>query len=391
MYTSGSTGRPKGVAVCHRSVVNHLAWRNDFFPVTSADRGLQKASLGFDDSVWEIFEPLLAGAELVLAPPDAQADSAGLIRLIAEHRITTACFVPSMLRVVLEEPGLEHCASLRRVTTGGEALSWELQERFFERLSASLHNGYGPTEATITATFWTCEHGDRRRVPIGRPIANTTVHVLDRHLQPVPIGVPGELCIGGVALARGYFGRPDLTAERFIPDPFATTSGGRLYRTGDLARQRPDGVLEFLGRVDEQVKLRGNRVELGEVEAALRRHPAVRDAVAQVREAAPGEHRLVAYVEPQPGGLGETGQGVAERLRQDHIAQWHARYEEIYGLGTPGSEAAFDTTGWISSYTGQAIPPSEMREWVDHTGHQCLSQSTWRPSGDSRTDRTQTE
>ena len=368
MYTSGSTGRPKGVAVCHRSVVNHLAWRNDFFPVTPADRGLQKASLGFDDSVWEIFEPLLAGAELVLAPPDAQADSAGLVHLIAERRITTACFVPSLLRVVLEEPELPRCQSLRRVTTGGEALSWELQEQFFSRMTASLHNGYGPTEATISATFQTCERGGvRRRVPIGRPIANTTIYVLDRHLQPVPIGVPGELCIGGLSLARGYLGRPALTAERFVPDPFATSPGARLYRTGDLARQRPDGVLEFLGRVDEQVKLRVNRIELGEVEAALRRHPAVREAVAQVREAGPGEHRLVAYLVPQSAANGAGGRSGPARLAQDHIAQWHARYEEIYGLGTPGSEASFDTTGWISSYTGQPIPAPEMTEWVAHT------------------------
>ena len=368
MYTSGSTGRPKGVAVCHRSVVNHLAWRHDFFPVTSVDRGLQKASLGFDDSVWEIFEPLLAGAELVLAPPESQADSAALVQLIAERRITTACFVPSLLRVVLEEPDLARCVSLRRVTTGGEALSWELQEHFLGRMAASLHNGYGPTEATITATFWTCERGGgRRRVPIGRPIANTTTYVLDRHLQPVPIGVPGELCIGGLPLARGYLGRPGLTAERFVPDPFATTPGGRLYRTGDLARHRSDGVLEFLGRVDEQVKLRGNRIELGEIEAALRQDPGVRDAVVQVREASPGEHRLVAYIVPQPAALDDGVPREAVHLAQDHIAQWHARYEEIYRGGTPGAEASFDTTGWISSYTDQPIPPPEMHEWVAHT------------------------
>lgn len=304
----------------------------------------------------------------MLAPPDTQADSAALVRLIAEHGITTACFVPSLLRVVLEEPDLARCHSLRRVTTGGETLSRELQERFFSRLTgASLHNGYGPTEATITATFWTCEPGADRRVPIGRPIANTTVHILDRYQQPLPVGVPGELCIGGVALARGYLGRPGLTAERFVPDPFATTPGSRLYRTGDLARRRADGVLEFLGRVDEQVKLRGNRIELGEVEVALRQHPAVRDAVVQVQEPEPGEQQLVAWVLSKSPGTESLPRQEAGRLAQDHIAQWHERYEEIYALGTPGSEDSFDTTGWISSYTGEAIPTAEMQEWVSRT------------------------
>jgi amino acid adenylation domain-containing protein len=365
MYTSGSTGRPKGVMVCHRSVVNHLHWRHEYFPIGPTDRGLQKASLSFDDSVWEIFEPLQAGAQLVLARPGAQADSADLARLIAERGITTACLVPSLLRVFLEEPRIEDCVSLRRVTTGGEALSLELQERFFSRLQAGLHNGYGPTEATISATFWTCERdGGRRSVPIGRPIANTTTYVLDQYLRPVPIGVPGELYIGGLGLARGYFDHPGLTAECFVPDPFSEMAGARLYRTGDRARYFADGTLEFLGRLDEQVKVRGNRVELGEVEAVLRQHPSVRESAAQVREDRPGEHRLVAYVVPEPT---ERAGSVPEQLRDEHIAQWRTRYEEIYGLGTSASDPAFDTTGWISSYTGQAIPATEMREWVSHT------------------------
>jgi amino acid adenylation domain-containing protein len=368
MYTSGSTGQPKGVMVCHQSVTNHLRWRHEYFPLTPADRGLQKASLSFDDSVWEIFEPLLAGAQLILARPGAQADSAYLARLIAERRITTACFVPSLLRVFLEEPKLTDCVSLRRVTTGGEALSLELQERFFSQHQAGLHNGYGPTEATISATFWTCERdGNRRCVPIGRPIANTTTYVLDGNLQPLPIGVPGELYVGGVGLARGYLDRPGLTAECFVPDPFGGTAGARLYRTGDRARYLADGTLEFLGRLDEQVKLRGNRVELGEVEAVLRQHPAVRESVALAREDRPGEHRLVAYVVPQltePAGSGRTD---PKQLQDEHIAQWLSRYEEIYSLGTSVSDPAFDTTGWISSYTDDAIPAKEMHEWLSHT------------------------
>ncbi|MGH7578678.1 MAG: amino acid adenylation domain-containing protein [Gemmatimonadales bacterium] len=369
MYTSGSTGRPKGVMVCHRSVVNHLRWRDEYFPVSPADRGIQKASLSFDDSVWEIFEPLLAGAQLVLAPPGAQSDSAQLVRLIAERRITTACFVPSLLQVFLEEPKLGDCVSLRRVTTGGEALSMDLQERFFSRLGARLHNGYGPTEATISATFWTCERdGHRRSVPIGRPIANTTTYVLDRYFQPVPIGVPGELCIGGAGLARGYLGRAGLTAERFVPDPFGEGVGGRLYRTGDLARYLPDGTLEFLGRLDGQVKLRGNRVEPGEVEAVLRQHPAVRECVALAREDRPGERRLVAYVVPHQAERDGSAPAAPAGVRDEHVAQWRARYEEIYRESASSvADPAFDTTGWTSSYTGQAIPSTEMHEWVGHT------------------------
>jgi amino acid adenylation domain-containing protein len=304
MYTSGSTGTPKGVMVSHRAALNHLRWRQGYFPLSPEDRGLHKASMSFDDSVWELFEPLLAGARLVLARPGGHADPGYLVQLIAEQQVTTACFVPSLLRAFLEEPGLERCASLRRVTTGGEVLPLELQDRFFSRLGADLHNGYGPTEATISATFWTCTPaGDRRPVPIGRPIANTRVYVLDRHLRPVPVGVPGELYIGGDSLARGYLGRPAFTAERFVPDPFGPLPGARLYRTGDRARYRPDGTLEFLGRVDYQVKIRGFRVEPGEIAATLAEHPDVRDGIVVAREDSIGDLRLVAYIVPAADGM----------------------------------------------------------------------------------------
>ncbi len=297
IFTSGSTGKPKGVMVCHRGVCSFLHWRCAYFPLKDTDRMLQKASLSFDDSVWEIFEPLIVGAQLIMAPPGSHQDSALLVRLISEQNITAVSFVPSMLQAFLEEPGVEKCNSLRRVTTGGEVLPMELQERFFDRLDADLYNGYGPTETTIAATFWTCTRGkNQNTVPIGHPVANTQIYLLDAHLRLVPIGVPGELYIGGIGLARGYLNQPSLTAARFIPHPFSVEPGARLYRTGDLARYRPHGDLEFLGRIDHQVKIRGFRIELGEIEAALLHCPAVREAVLIVREDIPREKRLVAYV-----------------------------------------------------------------------------------------------
>jgi FkbM family methyltransferase len=262
---------------------------------------LQKTPFSFDVSVWEFFWPLLRGARLVLARPGGHLDPAYLVRLIDEQKITTVHFVPSMLQVFLQAPRVEDCLTLRRVISSGEALPAELAERFFQRLKAELHNLYGPTEAAVDVTAWACLSEDRRqRVPIGRPIANIQIHILDGQLEPVPVGVAGELHIGGVGLARGYLNRPGLTAEKFIPDPFSTEPGARLYRTGDLARRLHDGEIDFLGRIDHQVKIRGNRVELGEVEAALASHPSVREALVVARQTEAGEQSLVAYLVPTP-------------------------------------------------------------------------------------------
>ena len=302
IYTSGSTGRPKGAMNTHRGIVNRLLWMQETYALGADDRVLQKTPFSFDVSVWELFWPLLAGARLVLARPEGHKDSRYLVDLIAGQGITTAHFVPSMLQVFLDEPDVQRCASLRRVIASGEALPVELVERFFARLSAELHNLYGPTEAAVDVTAWACQPGERRRsVPIGRPIANTTIHILDRNGAPVPVGVPGELHIGGVQVARGYLGRPELTVERFVPDAFSATPDARLYRTGDLARYRPDGEIEYLGRLDHQIKLRGFRIELGEIEATLTGHPAVREAIVVAQDDRAAGPRLLAFVVPSSG------------------------------------------------------------------------------------------
>ena len=308
IYTSGSTGQPKGAMNTHHGICNRLLWMQQAYRLTPADRVLQKTPYSFDVSAWEFFWPLSAGARLVLARPGGHREPHYLASLIETEQITICHFVPSMLRAFLEEPGLQpRCRSLREVFCSGEALSEDLPERFFAQMSAGLHNLYGPTEAAIDVTFWACKRGSSGRIPIGRPVANTKVYVLDQRLQPVPVGVSGELYIGGVQLARGYLNRPELTAERFLPNPF--TPGERLYRTGDQVRWRPDGNLEFLGRLDQQVKLRGFRIELGEVEAVLGQHPQVREAVVLLREDHPGDQHLVAYVvsreeeAPEPGRL----------------------------------------------------------------------------------------
>jgi amino acid adenylation domain-containing protein len=297
IYTSGSTGRPKGAMNTHRGICNRLLWMQDQYRLREADKILQKTPFSFDVSVWEFFWPLLVGARLVVAEPGGHRDAAYLVKLIREQGITVLHFVPSMLRVFLEEPGVASCQSLRHVICSGEALPYDLQEQFFRLLPSQLHNLYGPTEAAVDVTHWTCRREDKRKiVPIGRPVANTQVYILDRYLQPAPVGVPGELHIAGVQVGRGYHKRPELTAEKFTPDPFSEASEARLYKTGDLCRWLPEGAVEYLGRMDFQVKIRGFRIELGEIEDALRQHPAVHEVVVTANEDTTGDKRLVAYV-----------------------------------------------------------------------------------------------
>ncbi|MFB9839736.1 amino acid adenylation domain-containing protein, partial [Actinoallomurus acaciae] len=288
IYTSGSTGSPKAAMTSHRAIANKLAWMQDAYGLTSGDRVLQKTPVGFDVSIWELFWPLMAGARLVLARPGGHRDPAYLVEVIRRAGVTVLHFVPSMLRAFLAAPGVERCGTVRHVICSGEALTAELAERSFERLpGARLHNLYGPTEAAVQVTAWECRPGDRT-TPIGFPIANVHAFVVDADLRPLGPGEAGELLIGGVAPARGYLGRPGLTAERFVPDHLSGASGARLYRTGDRARRRGDGALEFLGRLDDQVKIRGVRIEPGEVAAVLSRHEAVGGAAVVARPDAGG-------------------------------------------------------------------------------------------------------
>ncbi|QKW49146.1 non-ribosomal peptide synthetase [Streptomyces buecherae] len=297
IYTSGSTGRPKGVVVPHRAIDNRLRWMQDTYPLRADDRVLQKTPSGFDVSVWEFFWALREGATLVVAEPGGHQDPAYLARTIRDQHITTVHFVPSMLGVFLTEPGAAHCTGLRRVFCSGEALPRETVTDFHRLLpGVPLHNLYGPTEAAVDVTYHPCVPGESGPVPIGKPVWNTRLYVLDAALQPCPPGVAGELYLAGTQLATGYLGRPDLTAARFVADPFAAEPGARMYRTGDLARWRADGAVEYLGRTDHQVKLRGLRIELGEIEAALAATDEVAAACVLVREDRPGDQRLVGYV-----------------------------------------------------------------------------------------------
>ncbi|WET13128.1 non-ribosomal peptide synthase/polyketide synthase [Pseudomonas sp. D3] len=297
IYTSGSTGQPKGAGNRHAALTNRLLWMQEAYALDLGDAVLQKTPFSFDVSVWEFFWPLMTGSRLVVAAPGDHREPARLIDLINAERITTLHFVPSMLQAFLQEPAVATCHSLRRIVCSGEALAVDAQQQVFAKLpQARLYNLYGPTEAAIDVTHWTCVDEGRDAVPIGRPIANLGGYILDNHLEPAPVGVLGELYLGGVGLARGYHRRPALTAERFIAHPFV--NGERLYRTGDLARYRDDGVIEYAGRIDHQVKLRGLRIELGEIEARLLEHDRVREAAVL---AVDGQY-LVGYLVLQDAG-----------------------------------------------------------------------------------------
>ncbi|MEU8110196.1 amino acid adenylation domain-containing protein [Nonomuraea muscovyensis] len=316
IFTSGSTGRPKGVAVSHRAITNRLHWMQDTFHLTPHDRVLHKTPFSFDVSVWELFWPLTTGAQLTVARPHGHTDPAYLADLLHSEAVTTVHFVPSLLDAFLHEPGLtQRLTHLRTAICSGEALTPDLADRFAATLPhARLHNLYGPTEAAVDVTWHPCTPG-QTTLPIGHAITNTRLEILDHRMNRTPIGTPGTLWIGGVQLARGYIGRPDLTAERFTPDPYGPP-GSRLYDTGDLARRRPDGAIEYLGRTDHQVKIRGIRVELGDIETALTTLPGVRAAAVHTTADSAGL-RLTGYVVPDPGATTDPANWA--RLLRDRL------------------------------------------------------------------------
>lgn len=375
MYTSGSTGSPKGVAISHGALANHMAWMMERFPLSCSDRVLQRTLSTFDASVWEIFAPLMSVAQLVLLPPDAQKDPEAIVRHIDEHQISVVQFVPSLLREVLDDPCFFTCSSLRRIFCGGEALSEEIRARVHASVAVELVNLYGPTEATIDATFYACgADSEPFGVPVGEPIANMRAYVLDEHLQLVPRGVSGELYLAGMGLARGYIGQPQLTADRFLPDPFGS-AGSRMYRTGDLVRRMSNGRLVYLGRMDQQVKIRGHRIELGEIEAGIDRVPGVRRSAVVARLDPVRGVSLAAFAIPS---IDETEMGISSPAgRQgvnlaDHVSNWQTVYEQVYAdLPTSRSESE-NFVGWNSSYNGAPMPLEDMHEWLDCTTRRII-------------------
>ncbi|HRP55249.1 amino acid adenylation domain-containing protein [Agriterribacter sp.] len=323
IYTSGSTGRPKGVMIPHAAICNHMLWMKEQFPLDLTDMVMQRTAYSFDASVWEFYAPLIAGSRLFIAEDEESRDPDYLVEKIIQYSITVLQVVPSMLRLLLEHPDIDQCVSLKRVYCGGSVLLPKSVQAFYRLLPAQLYNLYGPTEATIDVSCWHCRiEKDHERVSIGKPISNIRFYVLDKEMNPVPIGIPGELWIGGSGLARGYLGNRLLTAAKFQPDPFSGKPGERMYRTGDKVRYRTDGNLEYLERIDQQIKLRGFRIEPGDIESALRSHGEVNDALVLLHQLQNDEQLLIAYIIPEHIDLtGATAYSTLLSSVNDHLRQ----------------------------------------------------------------------
>jgi amino acid adenylation domain-containing protein len=351
IYTSGSTGQPKGVLIEHRGAVNLAVAQRAVFGLTPDDVVLQFSALSFDAFVWELLQAWSAGATLCLLPPGLPVPSPEFSDILRRKRVSWVCLPPSLLAVL----PVDSLPEFAHVVAGGEACSAEIVERWGR--GRRFFNAYGPTEITVCATIAECRPGEGPP-PIGRPLPNVTTYVLDGHGEPVPVGVAGELWIGGAGVGRGYLGRPELTGERFVRDRFSGNSTARLYRSGDRVRWRPDGQLEYLGRLDDQVKVRGFRIELGEVEAALRAHPEVSDAAVVARTDIVAGTDIVAYVIPAAGA-------VSDELRAEQVEAWRSLYDDAYQR--PSEDGLLNITGWVSSSTGLPIPAEVMRVWREST------------------------
>ncbi|MER8504851.1 amino acid adenylation domain-containing protein [Mesorhizobium sp. M0204] len=362
IYTSGSTGRPKGAGITHRGLEALVDWHVERYALDANARGSLVAATSYDACVWESWPYLACGGSLVILGDETRGSAEKVLEVLAAREVTHS-FLPTPLAEAAFAETWPEGMRLAAILTGGDRITI----RPDERVPAPVYNHYGPSEDSVvtTASDAIGVEDDGATIPIGRAILGSYVRVLDPWLGLCPVGVPGELYIGGAGLARGYLGRPGLTAERFVPDPFDPPwpgAGGRLYRSGDVVRWREDGTLQFLGRTDHQLKIRGFRIEPGEVEEALRAHPAVRDAVVGPREDAAGHRRLVAWVtQDLPGGE------EAAALALDHLARWQALYDATYGAAGQETPGDFDITGWNSSYDGAPLPQADMREWVEAT------------------------
>ena len=364
IYTSGSTGKPKGVQIAHSSVVNLLHSIVACPGLGKGDTTIAVTSISFDVSVPEIYGLLTVGGKVVIASREATKDPAQLMELIGKHSAKVMSATPATWRMLLEA-GFGDRLEMKIISTG-ERLPRDLADKLLEKC-ASLWNLYGPTEITVWATLYKLEAGEGT-VAIGRPLANVKTYILDSNRQLVPIGEPGELHIGGFGLARGYLNRPELTAEKFIANPFSSSPNSRLYKTGDKARYLPDGNIEYLGRIDDQVKVRGYRIELGEIEATLSQHPEVKQAVVAAREDVMNQKRLVAYIVP-----GSTAENPDTEDTAKQTEQWQKIWDEAYIQPDEEQDASFHIGGWNDSYTGKDLDPEQVREWVEHTVERILS------------------
>jgi amino acid adenylation domain-containing protein len=370
IYTSGSTGKPKGVQIEHGSLLNLVFWHQREFGVSAGDRATQIAAIGFDACGWEIWPYLAAGASIYFPEDDMRRDPEKLQNWLVSNAIAIS-FLPTPLAekvLLLDWP---QTTALRILLTGGE----KLQQHPLKSHPFKLVNNYGPTENTVVTTSGYIPVTEQTDIAptIGRPIANTQIYILDKYLQPVAIGVVGELYIGGNGLARGYLNRPDLTAQSFIVNPFKPNSGERIYKTGDLVRYRADRNLEFLGRLDEQVKIRGFRIELGEIETLLTQHPAVQQTVAIASEDGQGDKRLVAYIALNPEYSVAREKNQIMQLQDEQVLQWQMLYNETYNQPAVDSDPTFNIVGWNSSYTNQPIPAEQMRDWANNQASQILA------------------